>query len=393
MSRRYVLSAGDDSLRQKLELAAEEAVKIVERDMVRYESGDLYPAAWKDGKYEAVPNGDLRNNAWVDGFFPGQLWLCYELTGKEKFRALAEKNVVDFAKRMEDNLHIDWHHDTGFLYIPTCVSAYKLTGNKLAEKTALQAAYSLSRRFRTRGEFIQSMGFEIEPENYRFIIDTMMNIPLLFWAAEQTGEESYRIKAIKHAETTRKYIIREDGSTYHHFLMDFDTAGPKGGLTLQGAGNDSCWTRGQSWMVYGSALMYAHTGDESWIKTFETVTDYFLAHLPEDYIPHWDFAVLGTEDDDRDSSAGAICACGIMEMAANIGEKSGKMPQYIAAAKKMMAALAEHCAISFQSGREGLLDRVMGSKPHGSVEGCTPYGDYFYMESLVRALKEWNKYW
>ncbi len=392
-NEKFVLSDGDATFQSKLQQAMKEAVQILERDMKKYISGDLYPAAYANGHYEAVYNADLKNHAWEEGFWPGQLWLAYEYTGDAKFRSLAEKNVLDFKKRMDDNMLIDFHHDTGFLYVPACVAAYKLTGSELAKETALSAAYSLSRRFRPRGEFIQSIGMELDAKDYKFIVDTMLNIPLLFWAADETGNTSYREKAIKHAETTRKYILREDGSTYHHFLMDFTTGGPKGGMTHQGVGADSCWTRGQSWMIYGSALMYAQTGDEKWIQTFETVTDYFLAHLPADYIPHWDFAVFGTDDDERDSSAGIITACGIMELAKHVAPDSGKMPIYIEAAKKLMTAAVDGCAVRYESGEEGLLGRVMGSKPHGSVEACAPYGDYFYLEALMRALKPWQPYW
>ena len=388
----FVLSDGDAAFKQKIGAAANEAIKILSRDMEKYSSGALYPAAYKNGHYEAVVNGDLKNNAWQEGFYTGQLWLAYEISHEEKFEELAEKNVADFAERMENNFHIDWHHDTGFLYTPSCVAAYKLTGNTLAREAALSAAYSLQRRFRPRGEFIQSMGFELEKENYRFIIDTMMNLPLLFWAADETGKSVYREKAVKHAETTRKYILRDDGSTYHHFLMDFETAGPKGGLTLQGAGNDSCWSRGQAWMVYGSALMYANTGDSSWIETFDKVTDYFTAHLPENGIPNWDFSVFGTEDNDRDASAGMIAACGIMEMA-RLTEQGEKMRGYIAAAKKMLLSAVCEYAVAANEGDEGLMRGVMPAKLLGMTEPCAPYGDYFYLEALVRAMGNWEKYW
>ncbi len=394
MTNKFILTADDAALRERLQKAADEAIKIISRDMKKYDSGDLYPGKYIDGKYNVVPNAHPDNTSWQEGFWPGQLWLCYELTGDEKFKELGDKYVVDFAKRYEENNMIDWHHDLGFLYSLSCVAPYKLTGNALARETAEMAAFSLSRRFRWRGEFIQSMSTEIDPEHYRFIIDTMMNLPLLFWAADITGKDGYRDKAIRHAETTRRYILRPDGSTYHHFLMDFDTAGPKHGLTLQGLSDDSCWSRGQSWMVYGSAMMYGFTGDESWIDTFEAVTDYFVDHLPDDYVPHWDFAILGTDDDDRDSSAGAIAVCGILEMANHLGTDKRKMPKYIGIAKKMLLSLSSgEYAISPDLGREGLLDKVMPAKLLGECESCAGYGDYFYLEALTRALHPWEKYW
>lgn len=395
MERRdFVLSEHDASLREMLEKALDTAIKTVERNAKKYNSGELYPIGkYENGRYIWDINGGDAGNRWTEGFWTGQLWLCYELTGKEIFKTVAERSVRDFYKRVDENIHIDWHHDTGFLYTLSCVSAYKLTGNELANRAAKMAAYSLSRRFRKKGEFIQNSQTEINADNYKFIIDTMMNLPLLFWMAEQTGEESYRQKALKHAETTRKYIIREDGSTYHHYLMDYKTGAPIRGLTLQGAGDESCWTRGQAWMVYAAPLMYDFTGDESWIETFERVTDYFIEHLPADCIPYWDFDMTDIPGEPRDSSAAAIAACGIMEMAKYLPSEHGKMEKYIEFAKKMLISLVKNYATFFEDGDEALLLHVTGSKPHGSADISAVYGDYFYLEALVRATCAWERYW
>lgn len=390
MNNKYVLTSGDKALFNKVKSAADKAMEIIERSMPAYASGTVYPLDYKDGKYTLVPNGE---GIWVEGFWTGELWLSYELSGNEKFRELAEKNVSDFIKRMDDNNNIDWHHDIGFLYSPSCVAAYKLTGSQAARKVSEEAAYLLNRRFRLKGNFIQSAGIETDEPKYKFIIDTMLNLPLLFWAADTTGREMYRERAIKHAETARKYTIRPDGSTYHHFLMNIKNGEPLRGHTWQGFSDESCWSRGQSWMVYGAAIMYAYTGDESWIDTFETVTDYFIDHLPDDYVSHWDFDVIGTGDEDRDSSATAITVCGILEMANHIGTNVRKMPIYIETAKKMLASLIDNYAVKPESGKDGLLDATMGAKPFGTVPGCRPYGDYYYMEALVRALIPWQMYW
>lgn len=390
---KYILADSDEIFVKQMEKAAEKALNIVERNMKKFASGDEYPSEYNEGHYMVFKNGDPKGGIWMEGFWTGQLWLCYELTGNKKFSELAEKNVVDFHKRVVENNQIDWHHDTGFLYTPSCVAAYKVTENELAKEAAEIAAYSLSRRFRIRGEFIQSMGFELESENYRFIVDTMMNLPLLFWAAEVTGNEAYYDKAKKHAETTRKYIVREDGSTFHHFLMDFETAGPKGGITWQGVGDTSCWSRGQAWMIYGSALMYAYTGDSSWITTFEKVADYFLMNLPADFVPYWDFSVSGAEGEPRDSSAAAIAVCGILEMMGILGEEYENWNMYVEAVKKIMNSLVEHYSSSYESGEEGLLLGVTHAKPQGMIQNCTTYGDYFYLEALIRIVRSWGRYW
>ena len=392
--KRFIISEHDEQLREKLEKARDTALRIVEKNAYKHSSGDLYPVGkYDNGCYTWDVNGGPNGPCWTEGFWPGQLWIGYELTDKEIFRKVAERCVDNFYKRVDENYHIDWHHDTGFLYSLSCVAAYKLTGNERACKAAKMAAYSLSRRFRQRGEFIQNMRSEVDPDDYRFIVDTMMNLPLLFWMSDETGEESYRQKAIKHAETTRKYIIREDGSTYHHFLMDFQTAGPVRGLTLQGAGDESCWSRGQAWMIYAAPLMYDFTGDESWIATFEKVADYFISHLPADSIPYWDFDMTDIPGEPRDSSAAAIAACGIMEMARYLPAESGKMAMYIETAKKMLLTLVDCYATSYGEQEEALVRHVTGSKPHGSFDSCTVYGDYFYLEALMRATHTWDRYW
>ena len=387
---KYILTSGDDILLGKVKTAIEEVIAIINRDMPKYSSGNLYPGRYKDGKYSAIKNGE---GIWTESFWTGMLWLAYEITGKEEFCSLAQKNVDDFVKRMDDNNNIDWHHDIGFLYSPSCVASYKLTGNEKAKKVSEEAAYLLNRRFRIKGNFIQSAGIETDEPKYKFIIDTMLNLPLLFWAADETGRYMYRQRAILHAETARKYTIRPDGSTYHHFIMNINSGEPVRGHTWQGFSDESCWSRGHSWMIYGSAIMYAYTGDESWIDTFEKVTDYFVNHLPEDYVSHWDFDVIGTGDDDRDSSATAITLCGILEMANCIGATSRKMPVYIDTAKKMLSSLIDNYAVRIDSGKEGLLDKTMGAKPFGSVPGCSTYGDYYYFEALVRASTPWKMYW
>lgn len=380
-------------MKQDLEQAIETAARIVKRNFNKFGSGDVYPSKYKDGKYLAIKQGDIRGNYWVEGFWPGQLWLCYEATGDEAYRSLAEKNVEDFYKRVVENYHIDWHHDTGFLYTPSCVAAWKLTGNKTAKKAAELAAYSLSRRFRYKGNFIQSMSTEIDEENYRFIVDTLLNLPLLFWAAEETGEESYRKKAEAHLATTLKYAMRGDGTTFHHVLMNNQTGELVRGLTWQGAGDNSCWSRGQAWVIYGLALAYGYTKDEALLEPFCKVTDYFMEHLPMDMVPFWDFIYTDGDDEPRDSSSAAIAACGIMEMANHLPPEACGMQGYLDKTAEMMRSMVKNYAATYESGEEGLLLHSTAGKPQGDYDSCLPYGDYFYLESLMRATRNWKRYW
>lgn len=395
INQHYILTENDPVLKEKVENAIENTVAITRKNLKKFSSGTEYPALYHDGQYEKIENGSPKGNFWTEGFWPGLLWLTYEVTGEQAFRDLAEKNLLDFYRRVDLNHEIDWHHDLGFLYTLSSVAPYKLTGNKLGREAALMAAYSLSRRFRHRGSFIQSMGDDGDymPINYRFIIDTVMNLPLLFWAAEETGDMRYKDKAVRHLKTTIKYIIREDGSTYHHFLMDQTTGGPIRGLTLQGVGDESCWSRGQAWPIYGFPLAYGYTKDESLLKEFCRVTDYFIDHLPADYIPYWDFIYSDGSGEPKDSSASAIACCGILEMARLVPHHTCNMEKYLDFAKKMLTSLIDNYAAKKDSGEEGLLLHGTGSKPHNSCDRALIFGDYFYMEALVRATRDWKAYW
>lgn len=394
VNNHYVLSDGDKEFQAELSRALENAIEILKRTMKRFESGCEYPLRHIDGEYIKIANGDIRGTCWTEGFFPGQLWLGYDVTGDRTFRELGEKNLEDFYRRVEENNNIDWHHDLGFLYSLSSVAPYKLTGNELGKKAALMAAYSLARRFRYKGEFIQSMSAEFDEINYRFIVDTMMNLPLLFWASEETGDESYKDKAVRHIRTTLRYILREDGSTYHHFLMNNKTGEPVRGLTLQGASDESFWSRGHSWIIYGLALAYGYTKDDSYLEPFCRATDFFIDRLPSDYIPMWDLIYTENDDEPRDSSAAAIAVCGIMEMARLIPHDTCNMEKYIDAAKKIMRSMiSKTYSNSPDTNTEGLLLHVMPGKPQGMLNKCAPYGDYFYLESLVRATKDWKCFW
>lgn len=390
----YILVEHYPELKETLSKAIDEAISIIRNYMPKYEAGNLYPTFYGDGEYDVAPNGHPSNKYWQEGFWPGQLWLAYEATGDEAFRELADKYVDDFYDRADKNYRLEFHHDLGFLYTPSCVSAYKLTGNETAKKAAQIAAYALSRRFRHVGQFIQSSGTDKEKERYRFIVDTMMNLPLLFWMTEVTGDDSYQKKAIAHMNTTLRNAMREDGTTFHHFLMDNETGEPVRGLTWQGAGDNSCWSRGQAWVVYGLALVYGYTKDESILEPFCKVTDYFLNHLPSDYVPYWDFIFTEGSDEPRDSSAGAIAACGILEMAKHLPLDRCNMQHYVDVAAKMIQSMAENYSNKVANKTEGLMLHGTGAKPQGlGIDVPLNFGDYYYLESLIRATRDWKSYW
>ena len=344
------------------------------------------------GFYAAAPN-----DQWTNGFWTGQLWLAYELTGDEALRRAAQAQCEDFRTRLERRIEVDTH-DLGFLYTPSCVAAWKLTGDQRARDTALQAARLLLRRFHEKGQFLQAWGPLDDPKNYRLIIDCLLNLPLLYWASEATGDPVYRQKASAHAHTALQVLIRPDASTYHTYYFDRQTGAPLRGVTHQGYSADSAWARGQSWGVYGIALSYRYTHEPAYLPLFEKVTDYFLAHLPEDLVPYWDFTFTDGSPEPRDSSAAAVAACGMLEMAPYLpAEKAGF---YRGAALRLLKALYQRCAVKSRAESDGLLlHGVYGRKTpyndcidHG-IDECNLWGDYYYLEALVRLSRDWKPYW
>lgn len=338
-----------------------------------------------------------KNEQWTNGFWTGELWLMYEYTQNEALCAAALRQVDSFLHRIENGIETDTH-DLGFLYSLSCVAAYKLTGSETAKKAALLAADQLVGRFHEKGQFLQAWGSLEDKNNYRLIIDCLLNLPLLYWASAETGESVYAEKARAHLDTALRVVIRPDSSTYHTFYFSPETGEPLRGETHQGYSADSAWARGQSWGVYGIALSYRYTKNPAYIALFERVTDYFIAHLPENLIPYWDFIFTDGSDESRDSSAAAIAVCGMLEMAEYLPQD--KAQYYTGVAKRLMKALVEQCAANSPAQSDGqLLHGVYGIKtPHNDcinhgIDECNLWGDYYYVEALTRLHQKWNPYW
>lgn len=332
------------------------------------------------------------NTCWTGSFWTGMLWLAYEVTGDEKYRKVAEIQLESFKKRIEERIATDTH-DLGFLYSLSCVAAYKLTGNEMAKETALKAADALIERYKEKGEFIQAWGDIHDPTMYRLIIDCCMNLPLLYWATEVTGDQKYHEIAYKHVKTAVANVIREDASTFHTFYFDPETGAPDHGSTHQGYSDDSCWSRGQAWGIYGLPLSYIYTKDGILIENYKKITNYFLNRLPEDYVPYWDL-VFTSGDEPRDSSAGSIAICGMLEMNKWLDESDPMKKIYDHAVKLILKSLIENYSTKNVPESNGLLLHAVYGKPQNSgVDECNIWGDYYYMEALARLMKDWKLYW
>lgn len=334
------------------------------------------------------------NKNWECGMFTGCYWLAYELTENKFFKDVAEKHFETYIRRLDEKIGMD-DHDVGFVFIPSCISQYRITGNEKAKDAALKAAkYLFEKSYSKEGKFIIRMhGAWDVGAGCRTMMDSLMNAPLFMWAGKELGDEEMFLAGVDHNLTTEKYLIREDASSFHHYQFDPKTAGPVNGLTFQGHADDSCWSRGHSWGVYGFPITYGYTKDERFKELHKNITYFMLNHLPDDFIPYWDYDFT-SGDEPRDSSAGVISLCGMMEMNKYLSDTSEIKTIYKNASAKILEATIDKCTNDSEK-YDGLICHVTHALPQGQgIDECAAYGDYFYLEALHRFTKGNNKlYW
>ncbi len=376
---------------QEVKAALDLAVEQIRRNLPVFTNasqnhssvGNYYPA--------------VANDQWTAGFWPGELWLAFEHSGEAVFRHAAQVQVQSFLHRIVNRIETD-HHDMGFLYSPSCIAAWKLVRDEDGRKAAILAADQLIERFQPIGQFIQAWGRKGVAEEYRYIIDCLLNLPLLYWASRETGDPKYREIALIHARTTLANSVRPDDSTYHTFYMDPVTGAPVRGATKQGYKDDSAWARGQAWAISGMALSYRYERIEEYRQTFDRLLAFYLNRLPADMVPYWDLVFSDGDGEPRDSSSASITACGLLEMADLVEPEPAA--RYRMLARRMMKSLADHYAVKDPTVSNGLVLHATYSKksPFNTCRGegvdeCVSWGDYYYMEALTRLSRSWSSYW
>jgi len=376
--------------------AVDAALSTVRRNIPAFDR--LYPADTTDGgRYPLRPAhgafAEGSNYGWTTSFWPGMQWLAYERSGDDAFRTAALAHARDFDRRLRTGEDLDTH-DIGFLYTLASVAPWRLLGDEDARQTAIAAADQLMTRFLEPAGIIQAWGDLADPhQRGRTIIDSLMNMPLLMWAYEQTGQERYVDAVRRHTEQLRVHIMRGDDSTFHTFYWDPVTGEPLRGATEQGAHDDSCWARGQAWGIYGFAMAYRFTGDDRMLDAAHRCARYFLAHLPADAVPYWDLVYGDDSDAPRDSSAGAIAAAGLLELA-RVDPDRARAQHADAEARRLLAALVADCAPVPETTDTLLLHGVYDLPKGNGVDEGNLWGDYFYLEALTRATDpDWTPYW
>ncbi|MGW7002683.1 glycoside hydrolase family 88 protein [Streptomyces sp. NPDC054933] len=334
-----------------------------------------FPVGTKFEKWTYSQNGD-----WVGGFWPGMLWMAWLYSGDEQFRALALASAKKLAPRQNDTTT----HDLGFLFYPSWVTAWRLTGDDTWRAGAVQAASSLIQRYNPHGHFIRAWGSLNDPTNAgRVIIDTMMNLDLLAFATRQTGDGKYLDIAVQHAKTTQRFFPRPDGSTPHAFDFDPSSGAPIGPNTVQGYSPTSCWSRGQAWGIYGFTTMYRRTGDQEFLTTAGELADFALGALTPDHVPVWDYLAPQQPYDVKDASAGAIMACGLLDLSAATGRQL-----YREAALRLLTAVSQTCLTTKSTRAEAVVARCTRNRPsEDGIEISLPYADYYLLEGILRVLQ------
>jgi unsaturated chondroitin disaccharide hydrolase len=252
----------------------------------------------------------------------------------------------------------------------------------------LAAADHLMTRFVEPAGIVQAWGAMGDPKQRgRTIIDSLMNMPLLYWASDVTGDDRYAAAAVRHTEQLARNLIRPDNSTFHTFYWDVETGEPLRGGTEQGHLDASCWARGQAWGIYGFAVAHRHTGRPEFLAAAQSCADHFLSRLPADHIPVWDLEFTPTDGEERDSSAAAIAVCGLAELAPHAD-------RYRQASTDILHALVAGYTAAGPAPAALLLHGVYDKPKNVGVDEGTLWGDYFYLEALHRRRHpNWRPYW
>ncbi|MGX1567888.1 glycoside hydrolase family 88 protein, partial [Streptomyces sp. NPDC055509] len=334
-----------------------------------------FPVGTKFETWTYSQSGD-----WVGGFWPGTLWMAWLHSEDEAFRTLALASARKLAPRQYDT----GTHDLGFLFYPSWVTAWRLTGDEAWRAGALRAADSLILRYNPQGRFIRAWGALNDEKNAgRVIVDTMMNLDLLAFASRQTGDAKYLDIAVEHAKTTRRVFPRPDGSTPHVYDFDPKSGAPLGPNTVQGYSPTSCWSRGQAWGLYGFTTMYRRTGNRDFLATARKLADFAIGALTPDHVPVWDYRAPQQPHDIKDASAGAITACGLLDLSAATGRQA-----YREVALRLLTGLSETCLTRNSARAEAVVARCTRHRPNeDGIEVSLPYADYYLLEGILRVLR------
>ena len=355
----------------------DEALETVEQQL-RYRletftDTNRFPRTTKDNSLVSVPSRD-----WTSGFYAGILWQMYESTNDEMWARAARR----WTESLEKEQYNTRTHDLGFMLYCSYGNGLRLAPSRAYEEVLMQGARSLSSRFRQSTGTIKS--WDHGAWEFPVIIDNMMNLELLFWATKASGDSSFYDIAVTHARTTMNNHFRPDNSSYHVVDYDTVTGSVRERVTHQGYSDESAWARGQAWGLYGYTVTYRETKDRKFLDQAIRIADFMLGHqnLPADKVPYWDFDAPGIPNEERDASAAAILASGLLELYQYVDGGA----KYRDAAIAVLKSLASPAYLAKPRTNHGfILMHSTGHKPAKSeIDGPLIYADYYFLEALLR---------
>jgi unsaturated chondroitin disaccharide hydrolase len=356
-------SSDADLFREALDFAARQVRALIRRDP------DFYPMYTHQGRWKHALPAWTR---WCDGFLPGIMWiLCAR--GDRSWREPAER----YTRRLEPRQFDRDVHDLGFLFLSTYGRWHALIGDPALQAVLIQAGRTMALRFREKGAYLRSFLSEDS-----LFIDIMMNVGIVFHAAKATEDAGLLDIAMRHCLTTRRVLVRGDGSTAHEGLFDLETGEFLRQTTQQGFRGDSCWSRGLAWALYGFGSAYGYTGDKRFLETARACADFYLANCPADGVPPWDFDAPSESRNLVDTSAAAIAASGLLQLADIAGDEACRN-----AARRILVTLCERYLAAGDAAWEGILKGGVYHLHKGlGVNESVMWGEYFFVEALDRAL-------
>lgn len=323
---------------------------------------------------------------WAGGFWPGILWYDYEATQNDTIRVLAEK-YTESLKLFSEIPAYD--HDLGFLVFCSYGNGYRLTHNPTYRDVIIATADSLATLYNPKVGTILSWPRNIEMlGGHNTIMDNMINLEMLFWAARNGGDRRLFDVAVSHADKTMKNQFRPDYTSYHVAVYDTLTGNCIKKCTHQGYADESMWARGQAWAIYGYTVVFRETGDPKYLEFAKKLVDVYLKNLPEDYVPYWDFNAPGIPNAPKDASAACVVASALLEMSGFYGNGQGE--KYKEAAEKMLCSLSSDKYQSRDTNVAFLLHSTGHWPAKSEIDASIIYADYYYIEALLR-LKRVNE--
>jgi len=340
---------------------------------------DFYPMYTQQGRWKHSGEAWTR---WCDGFLPGMLWIVYARESQSSpDRSWWRQQAIRYSKPLEPRKSDRDVHDLGFIFMSTYYRWFRLTQDPSVKAAIMEAGTTLARRFQPKGEYLCSF---ISPES--LFIDIMMNVGIIFFTAIERGERDLMEIAMRHSLTTRRVLVRGDGSTAHEGIFNRETGEFLRQSTHQGFRGDSCWSRGLAWALYGFGTCYGYTRDARFLETAEACADFYIVNSPANGIPPWDYDAPPESRALVDTSAAAIAASGLFQLATHSADYA-KGRLYRAVAQNVVVNLCrDHLAQSDHEWEGILKSGVYHIHNKLGVDESVMFGEYFFLDALDAAL-------